>query len=96
MGIEMTQASLANSPLFEWPKISLSDYKDVDIDFKPAKIFYNVFFDTLFLPVKIGSAFKDVFVSDLSLENSSIEKMGIKIEKELVTIFDKAYSLDEN
>lgn len=91
----MSQIQSYNTPLFEWPHISIDDFKNVEIDYKPVKIFYNTFFEIAFFPAKIFSAFHDVFLSDLSREPGSIEEMGGKIEKELLIIFDRAYSLEQ-
>ncbi len=91
----MKQTTLTPSPIFEWPSISLHDFTNVEIEFRPAKIFYNAFFSLFVIPGKIIDSFKSVFLSDQTIDPHHVE-IGEKIEKELITLFDKAYSLEED
>ncbi len=82
-------------PIIEWQEISLHDFLNVEIEFKPAKIIYNAFFYIFWLAGKIIVAFKDVFISDPTIEKNETITVGAKIERELISLFDKAYSLDD-
>jgi len=89
------QTTFTPNPIFEWPTISLHDFTDVEIEFRPAKIFYTTFFSLFEIPGKIIDSFKNVFLSDHTVDPHHTE-IGEKIEKELITLFDKAYSLEED
>lgn len=91
----MKQTTLSPNPIFEWPTISLHDFTDVEIEFRPAKMFYIAFFSFFEIPVIIFGAFKNVFLSDHTVDSHHAE-IGEKIEKELIALFDKAYSLEED
>ena len=91
----MKHTTLTTPPLLEWPRLSIKDFMDVDIEFGPARIFYNSFFYIFWVAGTLFSAYRDVFISDPTIQNSTTSSIGMKLEKELISLFDKAYSLDE-
>lgn len=83
-------------PILEWQNISLNDFLNVEIEFRPAKFLYNSFFYIFWVAGKVFQSFHDVFISDPSIDKKDTQSMGVKIEKELIGLFDKAYSLEDN
>lgn len=89
------KSTTLQKPILEWQNISLNDFMNVEIEFKPAKIMYNSFFYVFWIAGKIALAFRDIFISDPTVHNKETAGIGVKIEKELISLFDRAYSLEE-
>jgi len=88
------KSTALQKPLLEWHQITLNDFMNVEIEFRPAKILYNSFFYAFWVIGKIFYAFQELFLHDPSVHHET-KHFGVKIEKELISLFDRAYSLEE-